>query len=136
MCLRISKGSAPLIADSDITVYKVVKINGNSIFAPYQDAFLGYIQNLPIKLEENGTEFETLYYDEENAIEGGGFHSFHFLCSAITEQKWFKKWIASDVQGVIVLKCIIPKGTLYYKGLFEYTVSYCSKQLIIQKIVS
>ena len=71
--------------------------------------------------------------DENNPV-NKGFHSFMSVSDAKNDAL-----ILSIIYGgtrATVFRCIIPKGTKYYKGLFGMMVpSYCSNAIIVKEPV-
>lgn len=113
MCLR-TKWDSPKKASKDIPCWIVVDVANNCYFSYYlgaiiEDKMTSYLDriHLPRVME--------------------GLHSFAMLKDAIL----FKKHSTVTLESVKILKCIIPKGSLYYKGTFtslEFysAVSYAS----------
>ena len=121
MCLELkSKLTRVQTAKRDITVYKVLRKSptGNMV-TPYKEMLIKlggtYISRL--KRENDGSEM----------IITRGLHSFATLKEAREE---FYSWGGDDH---IVVKCIIPKGAKYYRGLFGWTKRW--KCLSSNKIV-
>ena len=85
-------------------------------FTPYRNYF---IDDIPTKLETHDkTDLRKIKYDRLNReIHGGMFHANTKIFRAINN---------------VVVKCIIPKGTLYFKGINN---DICAKTLILQEIV-
>ena len=121
MCLFINH-LEPKIADKDIVCYKLVertKIKG--IYKSKYQEFEYVIRQLYTNY------FDIKYVDmlikrryNLSAIEEGMFHSYENYLSAIT-----------ILPNLVVLKCIIPKGTYYFEGYFGNYPSYASSQIRI-----
>ena len=109
MCLYITTLTKKEIASKDITCYKVVLPHPHikeAYITPYMSMGVGI-----------GAEFKSNIVIEElheitMTIEKA-LHSFVNLEDAILE---YRNWVAYDAS---VIKCIIPKGSTYYKGRYE-----------------
>ena len=124
MCL-LTLYETPDVAEEDIIAYKTFLFDENFlVYTPYQQ----YYPKFNIKLTAKGRmvpkkELVGFSYGE------GGFHSFALLEDAKNDLRkccW-------PVPSWVALKCIIPKGTWYVKGVFEKQFSYISKHLIVTK---
>ena len=120
MCLIVDEYNA-LIAKKDITCYKVY------MYCEPKDEYKSPFQLCRIK------KFNKVIHVPKflDPIEGNqvrfGFHTF---CSE-KDAKYF-----ATLYSYKVFKCIIPKGSKYYKGityvtLERYTLGYCSEALIV-----
>lgn len=112
MCLR-TRQKEPLIAKEDIVAYKIA-IKVGIIYYSYFQHF-PYTLNADYEETEEGeiTKIGDLY-----SIGNGWIHCYQDIPFHYT--------------GTKILKCIIPKGTLYY---IRITGDICSKRLIIVKEV-
>lgn len=116
-------------ADKDITVYKIIRKDMHTLFAPYQtDYVYGCEEDLPIYLKESDN------FDIYNPVcklpyhilvSSGGFHVFLNKEGAITCSQYYLD---------SVYKCTIPKGTEYIMGIFDKFGSACTKELIIEEL--
>ena len=129
MCLEIQSITLPLskIADKDITVYKIV-----ASFT--KDTFITLFKHTHVELGQTydstldrpiPTNFFNLYIVEK------GLHSFKRKEDAFE----YAKKISFLGIKLIILECIIPKGSEYYKGIFSKYSSYASNQLKYIKYV-
>ena len=139
MCL-FTRQICPIKARKDIVCYKLLSVIPNTINVSF-DRYLGIteytkrtgkrpkyltpyqaylVEDIPTKLETHDkTDLRKIKYDELHCeIRGGMFHAF-------------TKRILWTLDRVVV-KCIIPKGTLYFKGINN---DICAKTLILQEIV-
>lgn len=110
------KGMQPKVADRDITTYKVVRLSKDKKTwnATYQ------YYNAPInKLLTAEGDFNPETHDEWMSIGSGMFHSCYDIQS-------LRKHLSN---GVVAVKCIIPKGTKYYCN--KIGTGICSKQIIV-----
>ena len=71
------------------------------------------------------------------AVHEGVIHTFKSLRGVKRFLKNFSRMYMFDTGCYAVVKCIIPKGTIYYDGIFENTriASYASGQLKYEKEV-
>jgi len=115
MCLNnISKKK---IATKDIICYKIL--------TRYNNKFYTYYRYKRIKI---GSEYYSqilLMYNrlrKQYCIEKG-LHSFKFKKDAMNYLKYFLNYS-------IVAKCVIPKGSIYYTGTFDYVrYAYASNKI-------
>jgi uncharacterized protein (DUF2147 family) len=132
MCTIIKKGQKPQKALEDIVVYKTLRHVGSN---RYSSEFMNFTYELgktyrakmtfeseifPLddKEEKAWKDSKNVYLKDIKNV-GTGFHSS-------TNKKRLKP-LSSDSQ---LMKCIIPKGTLYYQGRTDLIVS--SKIKIIE----
>lgn len=166
MCLYISKETTFRMAVEDITVYKVVRrsthFDGHIIcyLSPYQYAeyrigdeirtTISYgeiLERKPIKDTGFYNGLSDISYETTSKTHGirygirtieSGLHTFVSLEDATTFMAY---WYGGRTTGAI-LECVIPKGTIYYKGEWLYdnadedTIvvnSYASEKLKVNK---
>lgn len=114
MCLTVKLYQKPRKAKTDIEVYKLVEENDGNL--------VSFFQETPVKLGET--------YESELIKVGCsihiGLHSYAALDNAIDDAG-----LSSHTTHVV--KCIIPKGALYYKGLFASDIAYASNKIIYTK---
>lgn len=91
---------------------ELLKLN-NVLITPYR--------NFSIEI---GNTYESELSGNECEIHRG-LHSFANLEEA-------KKCFQNDLE-VIFIECIIPKGSSYYKGTFDHSISYASNKLTYTK---
>lgn len=111
MCLELL--SKKLVAKEDITCYKVVTKSGNKLRTLYQKAEIQlgtFKASGTISKEKRG---------KRETIGEGMIHTFGRYDQALDE--------ATGKSNALIYKCIIPKGTSYYVGLFEAYLSYSSE---------
>lgn len=124
MCLIVSVPEV-FIAETDITCYKIYAVKDGKLVSPYRGAPIPEFNIL------NTTKLgdAILYYDLFKINEG--FHSYlnlfdadprHFIWSALSDE-------------AIVVRCIIPKGSKFYKGMSNKHESYCSESIILKEIM-
>ena len=123
MCLT-TRNSIPIIAKKDITCYKIYNKTGEGcLSSPY----LGHIPSI-----QNFTKLEStpIMMGFGKYIIKKGFHSFKHLKDAKHEIKWYPFIYKNN----IIYKCIIPKGSKYYRGISAGSITYCSESLILKEI--
>lgn len=128
----LEKSLSPKMAEEDISCFKVVLVNEGNIYS--------VIRKFPYRLKKLYTEegdFSTIYYSGYfyYHIEGGGFHSFADIRSAI-ENLENRENFERDKGKVVIVQCHIPKGSLYYTG--ESLVGrfiYVSQSIVIDEII-
>ena len=119
------------VADTDIVSYKVVNSNLKSQYYNFQYE-VGKIYN------KVWSKDFIKYCEEENTIGGNSFHSSLDKNSAIWLYGEYSRYDPIDGHqipllgtGQILLECIIPAGTKYFKGTFS---EIASEKIIIQEI--
>ena len=128
MCLVI-KQLEPKIADKDIICYKLVE--RTKIKGIYKSSFQGfeyiirqlYTNNLDIRFADRVIKNLCPSHPHLGiyAVEEGMFHSYVSNLNPTL----------SPLPNHALLKCIIPKGAYYYKGVFDESFSYASSQIKI-----
>ena len=122
------RGNISNIAEEPIEVYKVLRKNSlGELYAPYICGF-SYMLG---KIYE--TTFEFLDISEGYIKIGNGFHSYSKECISTLTTEWVG--VSSITRGTrllgfkigfsnyIVVKCIIPKGAMYYENKYGEIVS-------------
>lgn len=113
MCL-ITKDIKPLIATEDIVCYKVLEGEGTNIFSKYKTP---YVERPCFPFLLAALNFPFIAFDEKVIIKrdygyliGKGYiHTYSSKVSLDTHSSRVK-----------VFKCIIPKGTFYYRDEDSY----------------
>lgn len=151
MCLQLVKGKARVkTAKEDIICWKVL----NYYASPNNDVYISPYQKIEYKIGErvvidkpwDRMQFQsycfgnsgdaTYFYQISHIINGGGVYTFKDKDEAMDFMKWMQE---EHKETVVAIKCIIPKGTKYYKGLFQVLgyksekpiESYASKELFV-----
>ena len=100
----------PLIAEEDITCYKVMIRDDNG-------QLTSMIKNFPYELNKSYHseiglhKFKTPSKGYVINTAEKGFHSYKDIKNATSD------YVYCDIeQGKVMVKCIIPKGSIYYKG--------------------
>lgn len=146
MCLK-TRQAFPEFAEEDIVCYKVIykEINDEGIkwVSPYRDYiwFRGEICDKSLKYVHTAeyawyhrTTDNKLDFNGNREINAGFFHTFENLDDA------FK--MENNISGVFkgnfpkVFKCIIPKGTKYYKGYFNMVDPYSDCEIVCTNFAS
>lgn len=138
MCIYLTeKNSTPKTARKDIVCYKILEDistwNGQNYWrTPFRRCYidLGETCEAMGDLEVKYFDYETPFGCYEAWLGKGAIHTFKTLDGA---KKMFGKY--RNFYGInrtcVVVKCIIPKGTKYFSGVFEDTriPSYASTEL-------
>lgn len=174
MCLYISKESTFRMAVEDITVYKVVQrttdIDDTTVcyLSPYHYAeyrigeeirtTISYgevLERKPIKDIYVYDGLSDISYETKSKTHGirygirtieSGLHTFVSLEDATTFMAyWYGGYCGYGGRYGAILECVIPKGTIYYKGEWLYdnadgdsvvVNSYASEKLKVNKEIS
>ena len=119
------------ITDKDIVSYKVVNSNLKSQYYNFQYE-VGKTYN------KVWSEDFVKYCEEQDTIDGNAFHSSLDKNSAIWlygENSHYDPIDRHKIPllgiGQVLLKCIIPAGTIYFKGYFS---EIASEKIIIKEI--
>lgn len=112
------------VAEADIVAYKLVyKFSNNE----YKSAFKGYVYKKD-KVNDGsiGVRTVTTKGRIKVRIAEEGFHSYKHLKDAksVTET------------GLVIVKCIIPKGSTFYNGFREYILADGTIHALIDQYVS
>lgn len=126
MCLY-TQDTKPLRADRDITCYKIVNLHYDDAPnpEPFRSKFFNFRYGLGKTYKLNGrlgaciskrvTENGVLIFEVNK-----GFHSYKDYKHAIEEYRLselvFSQFFSDKEYVHIMLECVIPKGSLYYKG--------------------
>lgn len=110
MCLELL--SEKLVAKEDIICYKIVRKRGDELYTPYQE-----VKIKPGIFKATGTLSEDRG-DRRKTVGEGVIHTFAKYDQALDRK---------DRKSTLIYKCVIPKGTNYYIGLFEAFLSYGSE---------
>lgn len=145
MCLKTSQ-TFPEYAKEDIVCYKIIhkEMYGEEIkwVSPYHGDYVwfrGEINNELIQRMTHKASFS--WYDRINdnkldlngnrEINAGFFHVFELLEDAIK-----MKLNISRKNEYKIFKCIIPKGTKYYKGYFSMVNPYTGYGIVCTNFAS
>lgn len=119
MCLKTSQ-TRPLIADKDITCYKLLKKGMHSCCYDFTWE-LGQLYHSRIEVEYSPYEHSTVIQK--------AFHTYAF-CDTV------KRAYCSSACACMIVKCTIPKGAEYYCGMHTGNdYGFASNQLIINEIM-
>lgn len=142
MCLIINDPN-PQISKENIVCYKLLKIenvvdseDGRLIYKRYVTPYRYFEPRFYEVLTAEGQLIVKPHHSEYMFyINEGAFHSFETFEDADEEAPRLLCESGSCVDGVAVVKCIIPAGTLYYRGYFCGYTSYASKEIIFSEII-
>lgn len=87
------------------------------------------------KIYTAGGNFSEIYYSAYYYyhINGGGFHSFVEVEDVFESYKCYE---STDEEKMVIVKCHIPKGSLYYIGeSLGGEPNYVSQSIVIDKII-
>lgn len=111
----------PLIAEKDITCYKLVYKMPISKSFRSQFREFRYWLNCEMRVYSLPVEWQPT----TEGLLHQGFHSYRTLAIAKRKLKWH------DEPGLIIMRCVIPKGARYFKGTGAYSIDnneqYCSE---------
>lgn len=118
MCLELKSSDVKRIkADADIICYKVIIISGGHYKTPYRKSV--------IKI---GGCYSGRLRKEPNSTINFGFHSFMDKESAIDIAYYISK-------STEIVRCVIPKGSWYYEGLFGNYKCYASNKINYLEVI-
>jgi hypothetical protein len=130
MCLHLNgKQNSPKVATKDITCYKFLKRRLNI----HEYYYTTYYQLSPVEI---GNTYESKIIVEKSVIGEHiiniALHSFKYLSNL---RKTIRRY-GYYTDKIVIVKCIIPKGSTYYLGDFEGEgLSYASDKLTYVKIL-
>lgn len=127
MCLIVSVPEV-FIANEDITCYKIYVVKDGKLVSPYQGA------PMPVFNILNTTRLGSAFLCDDNYDffeVNEGFHSYLNLFDADPRSFIWNNF--SD--KAIVVRCIIPKGSKFYKGISNKHENYCSESIILKEIM-
>ena len=120
MCL-ITKMTEPIIAEKDITCYKIIRKDMSSYFYPIFKWEIGKIYTSWLGV------LEDIGNGNSNVIHQA-FHSYATL-------EALKMVYYKSIVPCLTVKCTIPKGSRVYKGRHDYIEGYASDQLIVNEVI-
>jgi hypothetical protein len=109
MCLQLNSNKNYTIVKIDIEVYKVVRKDDYGMRTPYQKRLVYF----------NNINYSSLTVSGGNVV--NGIHSFVYLADAKIEcELWQQMANRTRLNAKFeIVKCIIPKSSTYYSGIFE-----------------
>lgn len=125
MCL-LTTHKKPKIANEDIVCYKIYIEDNNKLYSLFMKA------EAPLIGEIETSGLSSPFYRGGHTFEvERGFHSFSYLKDI---KCYLENIIRCDSYFLLkikysIFKCVIPKGSLYYKGYFDGYYSYCSENI-------
>ncbi len=127
MCLDISNSREKLIADKDITCYKVLVAKKYlfGLITKYRTPY--YIAK--VKLGRTYKSEISIIDECGSILIEKALHSFKFKSQA-------EKEASEHMPTWKIVECTIPKGSEYYIGEFDYYCSYASNKLKYGKIIN
>lgn len=137
MCLITTK-DIPEIAQEDIVCYKFYVLHevyppyeGAVLLSPYQNSPAPAINKVTTTLLDD-TKYTVMSLNNtivSRCLVNLGFHSFKYLNDLVRETNFY------PFSTIKIFKCIIPKGSKYYEGVYCKYSSYCSESIILKEIV-
>ena len=134
MCMYIpieEKPLKPKVAEEDIKCFKIVAVDKH-------ENIYSVVRKFPYQLNKTYTEegdFSKIYRSLRfnHRINGGGFHSFVEIEDTFDSYKFYE---GTDEEKRIIVKCHIPKGSLYYMGVsLNGEPNYVSQSIVIDEII-
>lgn len=118
MCLTNITTKEPLIADKDIIVYKHITRFGETFKTSYRYS--------PVIIGEEYKSKLKKYINNESKLDIG----LHSYCNEDDAR------VGAERYEEVLVECLIPKGSKYYKGLFCFKEEcYASNKLRYVKIL-
>lgn len=131
MCFILSNPSdtmpIALIAKKDIVCWKLVQVTKRGVLRGYYRSKFRYILN---KVYNTRFGFEDGYDYDYKCIHKG-FHSYQKKKDLLREEWGYSFIFLKEYEYTKLVKCVIPKGTKYYKN----TNQYVSKSIKLVKII-
>lgn len=123
MCLYTSHVK-PKVAKEDIICYKIMYYKPRNVHKA-----ISIYQGFRYKL---GTLYksELIYHIYKTVHEG--FHSYKNLKDAINKRLLISRYL----KEIKIFKCIIPKGSTYYVGIYSGVHSFASNKIIITEEIN
>ena len=140
MCLY--KGSNKMqIASEDIVCYKIIEI----YHLPGGDDYRSYFQRTKIELNEPilpGWEVTVLNLNETNHLYGEAVHAYCNIYCDDSDIGWYIKntedypYYSRCNVSIAKVECIIPKGTMFCKGIDDDdNLCYGALEIIPKRVV-
>lgn len=143
MCFyKSSKLFKHSVAGHDIECYKIMYCTKNEDNATIRPL----IFHRELKYEVGDTmypfiDLDISELDELGVVDGGVIHSYdleraeseyYHVCENMTHYNIFSRPLVQDNKYIKLVKCVIPKGTVYWVNLYG---EYISKELVIKEII-
>lgn len=146
----------PLVAEEDIICYKVLEVKTEETGVKlYHAPYYPYTYGKNEVYTEKAFDKTQIYYNERKRtwdqweLRGCitvdyGFHTFHSMEVAITEYMYWMRLSRNRFRfrnrNYCIMKCIIPKGSRYYRGFTVQTekgdqVGYCSESIKLIEVM-
>lgn len=107
-------------AEKDICCYKVIEDHRNLTKSQYQGKLITIYRCFEIEIGKTYTS--RFSYNSDGDVEKG----LHSYCSYEQAVDYANKW---GWDATRIVKCVIPKGSKYYRGKFNSRSSYASTRL-------
>lgn len=129
MCLKIYKDtSKPFIANEDIICYKFLTCRSKEYYhTPYMGMPVSIGSTYTTVLDTNYFKYEQEILECCNQCIGELEHGFHSFANIVDVNKYL-----ANKHNVLV-KCVIPKGSMYFVGIYDNFLSYASDSIKLVK---
>ena len=124
MCLTTEQLTSTT-AREDIICYKALRIQDNNLYAYYRnfEYEIGKLYRGPLVWGKTYSTSEGLYMNINE-----GFHSY-------SDIEYAKENYRDVLKSAVIVKCVIPKGTIFFEGEQNCGRGYASNQIIIKEIM-
>lgn len=145
----------PLVAEEDIICYKVLEVKTEETGVKlYHSPYYPYTYGKNEVYTEKDFVKTQIYYNERKPTwdpwesrgyitVNYGFHTFYSMELALTEYLYWQRrnrCFHSHRSDYCIMKCVIPKGSRYYRGFTVQTekgdqVGYCSESIKLIEVM-
>lgn len=142
----------PLVAEEDIICYKVLEVKMEETGVKlYHSPYYPYTYGKNEVYTEKAFDKTQIYYNEIKPVweqwkmrgyitVDYGFHTFYSMELAMMEYLYWTRRNAFRNSDYCVMKCVIPKGSKYYRGFIVQTergdqVGYCSESIKLTEVM-
>lgn len=140
MCLTITPKTRLRTARKDIVCYKVLISRYGKLVSPYYSETEWEVGKTNVEEKRWDVDYcSNVFADSYFRVVGKG--GFHTLANRKDAEKFLRVkpnrgHEPNRRHNIVVVECVIPKGTKYYTGTQGMTDDgYCSKSLRIEKIL-
>ena len=138
MCL-VTDWKEPKIAEKDIVCYKWYEKGRNNTYeSPYQGSPIPTFKTVihtELDTPEIFNDAEGECYMYKRILDKDLIYKIHKGFHSFSTYEGVRSDITSCLSDVIIVSCIIPKGSRYYRGVFGGKESYCSEAITIEEII-
>ena len=132
MCLICDKKPVVKRTGKDRVFYKILAVMKPSLGGGYMTPYTSDDVNLgKLIVEDETDDFQVSWYPSGYEVSFGGFHLFTNKRNAFTERNWLEKnCLPSYIETYKVFKAVVPKGTPYIDGYWEFN----KKSVVVKKV--